>query len=128
MSQKATAIAVVASGALIAGAMLFTTSGSGMPSVKNVSIVDGKQTVEVIAGGNYSPRLTAAKAGIPTVLEMKTMGAYDCSLALTIPAIGYRTMLPNSGTTDIEIPAQAAGTSLKGICAMGMKSFTINFD
>ena len=59
---------------------------------------------------------------------MKTSGTFDCSSALVIPALGYRTNLPAQGVTDIEVPPQAAGTRLQGLCAMGMYSFVVNFN
>jgi hypothetical protein len=37
-------------------------------------------------------------------------------------------MLPPSGITDIELPAQEAGATVQGVCAMGMYSFAINFE
>ena len=94
----------------------------------NVSIVDGKQIIEIKAKGGYAPRITTAKANIPTVINMQTNGTFDCSLALTVPAVGFRAMLPPSGTTPIEIPPQQPGTTIKGVCSMGMYNFAINFN
>ncbi len=96
-------------------------------SVAQATIVDGKQIVEIKAKGGYAPRMTTAKAGIPTSIQVKTAGTFDCSAALTIPSIGYSTHLPPSGITTIEVPAQNANTKVQGICSMGMYSFTINF-
>ena len=94
----------------------------------NVSVVDGKQIITINAKGGYSPRLTMAKAGIPTVIKMDTRGTFDCSSAITIPSIGYRSNLPPSGETLIDVPAQNAGTTLQGLCSMGMYNFSINFN
>lgn len=94
----------------------------------NVSVVQGKQVIEINAKGGYAPRVTLAKANTPTVINVQTNGTFDCSSALTIPAIGYRTMLPSSGTTPIEIPPQQPGTTIKGVCSMGMYNFTVNFN
>ena len=118
--------AIIISGALIGGAIMLTRS-DGTASTDNVSIVNGKQIVEVIAKGSYLPKLTAAKADIPTTLRVKTNGTFDCTAALKVASVGFEQILPPSGVTDIEIPAQQAGTTVQGICAMGMYSFQIQF-
>lgn len=94
----------------------------------NVNIVDGKQVIEIKAKGGYAPRVTTAKANTPTVINMQTNGTFDCSLALAVPAVGFRDMLPSSGVTPIEIPPQQPGTTIKGVCSMGMYNFAINFN
>lgn len=100
---------------------------SSPQSVLSGTVVDGKQVIEVRAKGGYAPRFVVAKANMPTVLRMRTQGTFDCSSALVIPSLGYRANLPASGVTDIDVPPQAAGTSLKGVCAMGMYNFVVNF-
>jgi plastocyanin domain-containing protein len=112
--------------------MLLRGGGSNAPASStgqtNVSVIDGKQVVEIKAKGGYAPRVTAAKANMPTVINVQTNGTFDCSSALTVPAIGFRTMLPSSGVTPIEIPPQQPGTTIKGVCSMGMYSFAVNFN
>ena len=95
---------------------------------QNVSIIDGKQIITISAKGGYSPRVSNAKAGMPSILKMDTQGTFDCSSAVSIPSLGYRNFLPPSGETSIDIPPQQAGTSMTGLCAMGMYNFTINFN
>lgn len=94
----------------------------------NVSIVDEKQVITLRAKGGYAPRVTVAKANMPTVINMETNGAFDCSAALVVPAVGFRQNLPASGTTPIEIPPQPPGTTIKGVCSMGMYSFAVKFE
>jgi plastocyanin domain-containing protein len=94
--------------------------------VNNVSIKDGKQVIEILAKGGYSPRQSIAKAGIPTVIKFKTSGTYDCSSALRIPSLNISKNLPGSGETEIEIGSQAVG-KLAGTCSMGMYFFEIDF-
>lgn len=128
--MKRTIISLLVGAALIGGAILFS-GGSGLdttPSVDNVSIIDNRQIVAINAKGGYSPRLTAAKADLPTVIRITTNGTFDCSSAFTIPSIGYRTNLPQSGVTDVDLPPQKSGTTLTGLCSMGMYSFAINFN
>lgn len=132
--MKINYIAIAVAIALVGGALFYagTRGPGGAPQVvddaNNVSIVDGTQVIAITAKGGYSPRVTNAKAGIPTVIKMDTRGTFDCSSALAIPSIGYRNNLPPSGETTIEIPPQAAGTSMRGLCAMGMYNFSVNFD
>ena len=93
-----------------------------------VSNSGDKQIVEVTVSGGYSPRTINAKAGVPTIIRMKSDGAYGCERAFRIPSLGISKTLPASGNTDIEITSQNAGTSLRGSCSMGMYSFVINFN
>ncbi len=126
--MKSTTISIIIAGVLIAGAIIITNGSSDIASTENVSIVNGTQIVEITAKGNYSPKLTAAKAGIPTILRMKTMGTYDCTAALKVPSLGYEKMLPPSDSTDITLPSQETGATVRGICAMGMYNFSVNFN
>lgn len=93
-----------------------------------VSTSGDKQIIEVTVTGGYSPRTINAKAGVPTIIRMKSDGAYGCERAFRIPSLGISKTLPASGNTDIEITSQNAGTSLRGSCSMGMYSFVINFN
>ncbi len=103
-----------------------TSAGSTVQT--NVVVVDGKQVIEITAKGGYAPRVTTAKANVPTIINVQTNGTFDCSSALTVPKVGFRAMLPASGITPIEIPPQQPGTTIKGICSMGMYNFAVNFN
>ncbi len=105
-----------------------TEYASAQAISQNVRSVEGKQVIEVSAKGGYSPRMTVAKANVPTILRVTTNATFDCSSALRIPALSYSKNLPATGTTDIEVPAQAAGTTLKALCSMGMYNFSITFN
>lgn len=94
----------------------------------NVSMANGEQIIEISAKGGYSPRATVAKAGVPTIIRVKTNATFDCSSSLRIPSMNYSQVLPATGTTDIPLPAQAAGSTLKALCSMGMYNFSINFN
>ncbi|MBY0539197.1 cupredoxin domain-containing protein [Patescibacteria group bacterium] len=130
MKMNATVISIVFAGILIAGAVFLSNSpASNQPlSNNNVTMENGKQVIEIDAKGGYAPQQTQAKAGIPTILRVATNGTFDCSSALTIPAVGYRENLPPSGTTDIEIPPQKVGATVQGLCAMGMYNFSLKFN
>jgi plastocyanin domain-containing protein len=132
-AMKTNIIAIVVVAVLIGGAVMFTNRSSEQnptpsPAGSNVTVVGGKQIVEINVKGGYLPKVTAAKANTPTTIRMKTEGTFDCSSAFTIPALSYRTNLPPTGVTEVEVPSQSTGTKLQGLCAMGMYSFTINFN
>lgn len=110
--------------------LLFAAQGPNEDSASrnNVTVIDGKQFIEIEARGGYRPRISLVGADIPTVIKMKTGGTFDCSSALVIPALNYQANLPLSGETLIEVPPQKTGTVLRGLCSMGMYSFTISFN
>lgn len=112
---------------LIWGA-IFLGGRNNQESKNNVSIIDGKQIIEIGAKGGYSPKTTNAQANIPTVIKMKTNGSFDCSSALVIPSLSYHNNLPLAGETLIDVPPQKPGAKLQGLCAMGMYNFVINFN
>lgn len=89
---------------------------------------NGVQVIQITARGGYSPRQVTAQAGKPARLEIETNGTYDCSTSLTIPALGFQKQLPATGVTKVDVPAQTAGKTVRGVCSMGMYSFTIQFD
>lgn len=132
MTMKSTAMSILIAGVLIGGAIMLAggNNGSNDTGVQNdnVSVVDGKQIITINAKGNYSPKATTAKAGMPTVIKMNTQGTFDCTSALTIPSLGYRKNLPPSGETLIDVPQQKSGSTIRGVCAMGMYNFSVNFN
>ena len=124
-------ISVIAGLAIIGGAIFIArgnlTGGAQAPSY-TATVVDGKQVIEISAKGGYSPRVAIAKADLPTVLKITTQGTFDCSSAVSIPKLGYRANLPPSGVTEIEVPPQKSGSTLQGLCAMGMYNFQVRFN
>ncbi len=100
---------------------------SSSSPTQNIEIKDGIQYVTIDAKGGYLPRVSTAKAGIPTKLIVKTNGTYDCSSSLSIRAIDYQKILPQTGEEVIDIGIQKVGP-FQGTCSMGMYSFTINFE
>jgi Cu+-exporting ATPase len=125
--MKLVTASIILSLLLILGAMFLSGGQKVEPAANNVSIVDGVQIVEIGARGGYSPRITVAKAGIPTIIRVSTNGTYDCSLAFVIPSMGIRKNLPMTGSEDFDIGTKTAGEVLKGTCSMGMYGFEIKF-
>jgi len=97
-------------------------------SVQNVEIRDGVQYVTVNAKGGYSPKVSTAKAGIPTKLIVKTDGTYDCSASLVIRSVGFQKILAQTGEEVIDLGTPKAGQPLQGLCGMGMYNFSVNFN
>lgn len=127
--MKATIISIIVAVILIGGAFMLTRSGSSteqMANANNVSIVDGKQIIEINAKGGYQPRKSIAKAGIPTIIRFNTKGTFDCSSSVRIPSMNISKILPQSGSTDIDIGDSKIGT-LQGSCGMGMYPFEVEF-
>ncbi|QQS60097.1 cupredoxin domain-containing protein [Candidatus Falkowbacteria bacterium] len=104
------------------------SNNSSVEPSTNVSMDGEKQIVEITAKGGYSPSKSSAKAGVPTIIRVITNGTYDCSSALRIKSLGYSKNLPATGTTDIEVPPQVPGTTIKALCSMGMYNFTVQFN
>ncbi len=133
--KKITIIAIIIGAALVFAALLFSSEttpesskvSTGSTATSNVTTEDGKQIVDIAVRGGYSPKLTEAKADVPTILRMKTENTFDCTSVLNIPALSYQKNLPSTGITEVELPPQKAGSMLEGLCGMGMYRFEIAF-
>ncbi|MFA6554306.1 MAG: cupredoxin domain-containing protein [Candidatus Paceibacterota bacterium] len=130
--MKATILSIIVAVTLIAGALLLVrggntvTSGQVATNANNVSVIDGKQIIEITARGGYQPRKSIAKAGIPTVIRFNTNGTFDCSSYVRIPSMNISKALPQTGSTDIDIGVGKVG-KLSGTCGMGMYPFEVEF-
>ena len=96
--------------------------------VKDAAPRPKTQVVEITAKGGYTPKISEAKAGMPTILRMKTQSTYDCTSSVNIPTLNIRKILPPDGATDIPLPPQKLGTSVTILCGMGMYNSVINFN
>ncbi len=125
-----TVIAIIIGGAFVVVALILTRGGTtptDSPPVNNVTVEDGKQIVTISAKGGYSPKVSEAKADMPTTLRIETRATFDCTSVLTIPSMNYEKNLPPTGVTEIELPPQKAGSTFEGLCGMGMYKFEIAF-
>jgi plastocyanin domain-containing protein len=118
---------VIGMGIIFFGSSKNDTGSVSNQVVQNVEMRDGIQYVTIEARGGYSPKVSNAKAGIPTKLIVKTDGTYDCSSSLVIRSIGYQKILSQTGEETIDLGTPDAGTTLQGTCSMGMYNFVINF-
>ena len=122
-----TASIILTLGLVVAIGIVFWGGKENSELVQNVEIKDGIQYITIDAKGGYSPRLSTAKAGIPTKLIVKTDGTYDCSSSLVVRAVGFQKLLPQTGETEIDLGIPEAGVPIEGVCGMGMYSFNVNF-
>ena len=126
-----TTASLLVAGTLVFGALFFAAAnqdgGDPRPTNENLTAENGTQIITIAAKGGYTPRASVAKAGLATELSIKTNNTFDCSSALVIPAVGYRQNLPVTGDTRVSVPPQQPGTTLRGLCTMGMYSFTVEF-
>ncbi len=116
----------------LAAVAMFALAGNNFtspahPPKNNVSVLGERQIIEIMAKGGYVPKNSVAKADMPTVIKFNTQGTFDCSSSVRIPALGLSKNLPPDGATELEVPPQKAGTTLNGLCVMGMYKFSIDF-
>ena len=76
---------------------------------------------------SYEPNYLEATAGQPVKLALVTKDSYGCGRAFTVPALDIQEILPETGTTYIDIPAQKKGV-LRFSCSMGMYRGQIKFN
>lgn len=125
--MKGILIAIIIAALLIGGALAVSPDADNKEGVNNVVMDGDKQIINIEARGGYFPRVTTAKANLPTVIKVSTNNTFDCSSALIIPSLNFRKNLPPVGVTEIEVSPQQAGTKIQGLCSMGMYRFDINF-
>ena len=98
------------------------------PIVQNPASSGNSNVVMVnVVSSGYSPARTTALAGKPIKLILTTNNTFSCARAFVIPSLGIQKILPTTGQTVIDLPAQTAGTNLRFTCSMGMYNGTILF-
>ena len=86
---------------------------------------DGQQQIVItVRSASYSPSRSTVRAGVPTTLVLRSVGARGCTSAIVFPTLGVERMLPAQGDTVIEVGPLRAGTH-RFSCAMGMYGGTI---
>jgi plastocyanin domain-containing protein len=110
--------------------VLMLSGGSGttaQASGESIITENGKQVLLMNARVGYTPNSFNAKAGTDSILRISTNNTFDCSSSVVIPALNISKTLPTTGTTDIALGTQKAGTTISGSCGMGMYKFKIKF-
>jgi plastocyanin domain-containing protein len=96
-------------------------ANSGQPSA-----ADGSLILNVKNNG-YFPQTLSAPANTAFTLNLVTNKTYSCARDFVIPDLNYYQLLPETGTVQVNIPAQPAGTKLFFTCSMGMYTGQIIF-
>jgi sulfite exporter TauE/SafE len=97
-------------------------ANSGQPSAADDSLILSVQN------DGYFPQTLKAPANQAFTLSLVTSKTYSCARDFVIPALNYYQLLPDTGTVQVNIPAQAAGTRLYFTCSMGMYTGQIVFE
>jgi uncharacterized protein len=97
-----------------------TTTSSEMEAIPSPTVeIVTTLTLEARNNG-YFPGTLFTLAGAPTQLNIVTDKTRSCAIAFVIPMLNYQVLLPETGTTTIDIPAQPPGTVMAFTCSMGM--------
>lgn len=88
---------------------------------------DGELTLYVENSG-YFPTTLKAPADKALTLNLITDKTYSCARDFVIPALDYYQLLPDTGTVQVNIPAQKSGSTLFFTCSMGMYTGQIVFE
>jgi sulfite exporter TauE/SafE len=91
------------------------------------TVSDGSLLLNVENEG-YFPRTLRANANTPIKLNLVTDRTYSCARDFVIPALGFYELLPDTGTVQVDIPAQPSGTRMFFTCSMGMYTGMIIFE
>ena len=87
---------------------------------------DGEILLNVQNSG-YFPQTLDAPANQDFVLNLVTNKTYSCARDFVIPALNFYELLPDTGTVQVNIPAQPKGSTLFFTCSMGMYTGQIVF-
>jgi uncharacterized protein len=106
---------------------LLPPKSSSVPlAVSQPTTTDGSISLNVQNDG-YFPQTLSAPANTAFTLNLVTSETYSCARDFVIPDLNYNQLLPETGTVQVSIPAQAAGTKLFFTCSMGMYTGQIVF-
>lgn len=105
---------------------LFPASSVSTAGSDSVS-ADGVITLNVQNSG-YFPAALKAPANTDLTLNLVTDKTYSCARDFVIPKLNFYQLLPDTGTVQVNIPAQKAGSTLFFTCSMGMYTGQIIFE
>ncbi|MEI6042921.1 MAG: sulfite exporter TauE/SafE family protein [Chloroflexota bacterium] len=90
--------------------------GSGATTQSNVQEV----TINV-TNSSYEPENIAVKSGQPLRITLVTNKTSGCTRSIVFRSLGIQKVLPTTGRTILDVPAQAPGV-IHYVCSMGMYS------
>ena len=95
---------------------------SPQPAISNAELV------LKVGNGGYFPATLKAPANKVLTLNLVTNQTFSCARDFVIPVLNFYQLLPDTGTVQVNIPAQPAGTRLFFTCSMGMYTGQIVFE
>jgi hypothetical protein len=101
-------------------------SSAQASSVQPAVLEDG--LVLTVNNDGYFPQTLRVSANAATKLNLITNKTYSCARDFVIPALNFYQLLPDTGTVQVDIPAQPAGTRMFFTCSMGMYTGMIVFE
>ncbi len=96
------------------------TGGSDEAAVGNEAVINAGDF-------GYAPNVVRATAHQPVKLTVVTNNTYGCTRSFVIPTLNIQEILPETGRTSFDLPAQPAGT-IRFSCSMGMYRGRIVFE
>ena len=102
-------------------------SNNGSAPVAQAPSANGDVVLYVNNDG-YFPQTVSAPSGTAFTLDLVTNKTYSCARDFVIPDLDYYELLPDSGTVQVNIPAQEKGSTLYFTCSMGMYTGRIVFE
>ncbi|MEW6083314.1 MAG: sulfite exporter TauE/SafE family protein [Chloroflexota bacterium] len=100
---------------------------SNLAEASVLPAADNSATLFVENDG-YFPQTLRLSANSAVTLNLVTDGTYSCARDFVIPALGFYQLLPDTGTVQVDIPAQPSGTRMFFTCSMGMYTGMIIFE
>src|SRR6266508_2246559 len=108
--------------------LLPSNSGSApVAQAAGSSFAEG-DVVLYVQNEGYFPQTISAPAGKNFTLNLVTNQTYSCARDFVIPSLDYYELLPDTGTVQVNIPAQEKGNTLFFTCSMGMYTGQIVFE
>jgi len=108
---------------------LFPSNGGSalVAQVPQSSFSEG-DVVLYVQNEGYFPQTISAPSGKGFMLNLVTNKTYSCARDFVIPALDFYELLPDTGTVQVNIPAQQKGSKLFFTCSMGMYTGQIVFE
>lgn len=106
----------------------FPSQTESAAAAESPQAASGDEITLSVRNGGYFPTKLSAPAGKDLTLNLITDQTYSCARDFVIPALNYYELLPDTGTVQVTIPAQEAGSTLFFTCSMGMYTGQIVFE
>jgi sulfite exporter TauE/SafE len=105
---------------------LFPANNGSASVAQQAPTSDG--IVLYVQNQGYFPQTVSAPSGKDFTLALVTNKTYSCARDFVIPELKFYKLLPETGTIQVNIPAQEKGSTLYFTCSMGMYTGRIVFE